>query len=106
MKTFLKIIEISTNKFSYILNPALANSISNVSDNDGMVAPKPTRHFFLDPIVPHMDTILLFFYSSASFSFNHPKWLGGIGKKDLASDADSHTHSSTQPVVPTTTLLQ
>jgi len=105
--------QVSSQDISQILNPALANSITNVPGNHGILPPQPASSFVPVMYWPPPNAFLPGPYTSTygypSFPsaanylsiqtqpyFNHPKLLEGSGKNDLASDeTDSDTDSST-----------
>ncbi|KAL9325490.1 hypothetical protein ACSQ67_006135 [Phaseolus vulgaris] len=105
--------QVSSQDNSHILNPAPANSITNVSGNHGILLPQPASSFLPVMYWPPPNAFLPVPYTSTygyhSFPtaanyvsiqtqpyLNHPKSLEGSGKNDLASDeTDSDTDSST-----------
>ncbi|XP_014506777.1 uncharacterized protein LOC106766570 isoform X2 [Vigna radiata var. radiata] len=105
--------QVSSQDISHILNPVLANSITNVSGNHGMLPPQPASSFVPVMYWPPPNVFLPGPYTSTygyhSFPaaanylsihtqpyFNHPKSLEDSGKNDLVShETNSDTDSST-----------
>ncbi|XP_047164110.1 uncharacterized protein LOC124833631 isoform X2 [Vigna umbellata] len=105
--------QVSSQDISHILNPALVNSITNVSGNHGMLPPQPASSFVPVMYWPPPNAFLPGPYTSTygyhSFPaaanylsiqtqpyFNHPKSLEDSRKNDLVShETNSDTDSST-----------